>query len=133
LASARSAEGAPFAPTPVATGRTGAPAGGLPLTSTLTNADADVVAGAGLTAHYRADTALDRLRRPRGYTTVTVVRHYDDGAPTDTTTAVHRQFTVTVTRHGRDIWTGSTIVYTDFITITQTGEGWRITALLAGL
>ncbi len=49
----------PFTPTPVPTGRAGTPADGLPPTSTLTSADPDTVATAGLTAYYRADTALD--------------------------------------------------------------------------
>jgi len=49
----------PFAPAPVRIGRAGTPTGGLPATSTLTSADPDVAAAAGLTAYYRADTALD--------------------------------------------------------------------------
>lgn len=49
----------PFAPTPVPTGRTGTPAGGMPPALTLASGDPDVVAAAGLTAYYRADTALD--------------------------------------------------------------------------
>ncbi len=155
----------PFAPTPVPTGRAGTPAGGLPSTSTLTSADPDVVAVAGLTAYYRADTALDlgpadthrralpwttgqlaagiRGDRPvtgsgaawteiaahHGYTTVTVTRAYDDGAPTDTRTAVPRQFTVTTTPHGRDNWTGPVVTHTDYLNLTRTHSGWRITAL----
>jgi len=155
----------PFAPTPVPTGRAGVPSGGLPPTSTLTSADPDVVATAGLTAYYWADTALDlgpadthrralpwttgqlaagiRGDRPvtgpgaawtalaahHGYTTVTVTRAYDDGAPTDTRAAVYRQFTVTTTPRGRDRWTGPPFTHTDYLTLTRTYSGWRITAL----
>ncbi len=49
----------PFTPTAVPTGRAGIPADGLPPATTLTSSDPDVVATAGLTAYYRADTALD--------------------------------------------------------------------------
>ncbi len=155
----------PFAPTPVPTGRAGTPAGGLPPTSTLTSANPDVAAVAGLTAYHRADTALDlgpadthrrtlpwttgqladgiRGDRPvtgpgatwttlaahHGYSIVTVRRAYDDGAPTDTRTAVYRQFTVTTTPHGRDGWTGPPVTHTDFLTLTRTGSGWRIAGL----
>jgi len=154
-----------FVPAPVRIGRAGIPAGGLPPTSTLTSEDPDVVAAAGLTAYYRADTALDlgpadthrralpwttgqlnagiRSDRPvtgpgatwtalaahHGYTTVTVTRAYDDGAPTDTRTAVYRQFTATSTPRGRDRWTGAPLTHTDFLTLTRTGSGWRIAAL----
>jgi len=155
----------PFTPTPVPTGRAGTPAAGLSPTSTLTSSDPDVVVAAGLTAYYRADTAMDlgpadthrralpwttgqlaagiRGDRPvtgpgaawtalaahHGYTTVTVTRADDDGAPTDTRTDVYRQFTVTTTPHGRDRWTGPPVAHTDFLTLTRTGSGWRITAL----
>jgi len=155
-----------FTPTPVPTGRTGIPAGGLPPTSTLTSADPDVVAVAGLTAYYRADTALDlgpadthrralfwttgqlaagiggdrpvtgpgavwaALAAHYGYTTVTVTRAYDDGAPTDTSGTVSRQFIVTVTSRGRDHWTGPVVTWTDYLTLLRSAEGWRIEALL---
>jgi len=155
----------PFTPTPVPTGRVGVPAGGLPPTSTLTSADPDVVAAAGLTAYCRADTALDlgpadthrralpwtteqltagiRGDRPvtgpgaawttlaahHGYTTVTITRAYDDGAPTDTTGVVYRQFTVTTTPHGRDGWTGPPLTHTDYLTLTRTHSGWRVGVL----
>jgi len=154
-----------FTPTRVPTGRTGSPAGGLPPASTLTNPDPNVAAGAGLTAYYRTDTALDlgpadthrralpwttgqlaagirgdqpvtgpgaawtALAAHHGYTTVTVTRAYDDGAPTDTRTAVYRQFTVTTTPRGRDGWIGALVNHTDFLTLTRTRNGWRITAL----
>jgi len=61
---------------------------------------------------------------------VTVTRAYDDGAPTDTRATVFRQFTVTTTTpHGRDRWTGPPVTHTDFLTLTRTRSGWRITAL----
>lgn len=41
-------------------GQPGTPAGGLPGSRTLTSRDPDVVAVAGLTAYYSADTAIDR-------------------------------------------------------------------------
>ncbi len=158
------ATASPFAPTPVPTGRPGIPAGGLPPASTLTSPDPDVVAAAGLTAYYRADTNLDlgpadthrralpwttgqlsagiRGDRPvagpgatwaalaahHGYTTVTVTPAYD-GAPTDTRTVVYRQFTVTTTPRGRDGWTGPPVTQVDYLTVTQTGRGWRIDEL----
>jgi len=154
-----------FTPTPVPTGRAGVPAGGLPPASTLTSSDPDVVAVAGLTAYYRADTAIDlgpadthrralpwttgqlaagiRGDRPvtgpgatwttlaahHGYTTVTITRAYDDGAPTDSRTVVYRQFTVTTTPRGRDGWTGPPATQTEFLTLSQTWARWRISGL----
>ncbi len=159
------ATGRTFTPTPVPTGRTGVPAGGLPAASTLASPDPNVVAAAGLTAYYRADTVLDlgpadthrralpwttgqltaglRGDRPvtgpgalwtalgahHGYTTVTVTRAYDDGAPADTRARVYRQFTVATTPRGRDGWTGPLIAHTDYLTMTRTNEGWRIVLL----
>jgi len=154
-----------FTPTPVPTGRAGIPAGGLPPASTLTSPNPDVVAEAGLTAYYRADTNLDlgpadthrralpwttgqlaagiRGDRPvtgpgaawttlathHGYTTVTVIRAYDDGAPTDTQATAYRQFSVTTTPHGRDSWTGPPLTHTDYLTLTRTASGWRVGGL----
>jgi len=69
------------------------------------------------------------LATHHGYTTVTVIRAYDDGAPTDTRTAVYRQFTVTTTPHGRDGWTGPPLTHTDYLTLTRTASGWRVGGL----
>ncbi len=73
--------------------------------------------------------AWTALAAHRGYTTVTVIRAYDDGAPTDTRTAVYRQFTVTTTPHGRDGWTGPPLTHTDYLTLTRTASGWRVGGL----
>jgi hypothetical protein len=73
--------------------------------------------------------AWTTLAAHHGYTTVTITRAYDDGAPTDTKGVVHRQFTVTTTPHGRDGWTGAPVTHTDYLTLTRTRSGWRITAL----
>ncbi len=73
--------------------------------------------------------AWSALAAHHGYTTVTVTRAYDDGAPTDTSATVYRQFTVTATPRGRDGWSGSPATHTDYLTLTRTGSGWRIAAL----
>jgi len=121
---------------------------------TLTTADPDLVATAALTAYYQADTALDLgpadthrralpwttgqlatgIRRDRpvtgpgapwtaladhhGYTTVTITRAYDDGAPTDTRAPCIDSSPL----RAHD-------TQTDFLTLTRTRSGWRITAL----
>jgi len=73
--------------------------------------------------------AWTTLAAHHGYTTVTVTRAYDDGAPADIKATVYRQFTVTATPRGRDGWTGPTDTHIDYLTLTRTGRGWRITAL----
>ena len=69
----------------------------------------------------------------RAHLVVTVVRGWDDGAPVDTATVVHRQWLVTQTpvgiATGGARWVGSpvrTVVYT---TTTRLGGRWAVTTL----
>ncbi len=73
--------------------------------------------------------AWTTLAAHHGYTAVTVARAYDGGAPTDTKTVVHREFTVTTRPCGGDRWIAPPVTYTDFVTLNRTPSGWRIVAL----
>jgi len=69
----------------------------------------------------------------RAHLVVTVARGFDDGAPPDTATAVHRQWTVTQTPIGTGLgttrWTG-TPVRTVIYTITTRADGrWAVTTV----
>jgi len=73
----------------------------------------------------------------RAHLVVTVTRGYTDGAPSDTSTAVHRQWLLTQTPVGtglgRTRWTGtpiSTVVYT---TTTRAGGRWAVTTVQEAL
>ncbi len=135
-AAAPTATARPFAPTLVPTGRAGTPAGGLPPTSTLTSADPDVIAAAGLTAYYRADTALDlgpadTHRRALPWTTGQLAAGIRGDRPVTgpgavwTTLAAHHGYTVvTVTRAYDDGAPTDTeaVVYRQFV-VTTTPRG----------
>lgn len=73
--------------------------------------------------------AWTALAAHHGYTTVTVARAYNDGAPADTVSTAFRQFVVTVPSHGRAHWTGPPVTHTDFLVLRRTTGGWRIADL----
>jgi len=126
----------PFAPTPVRIGRAGVPAGGLPPASTLTNADPDVVAAAGLTAYYRADTDLDlgpadTHRRALPWTTGQLATGIRDDQPVTgpgaawTTLAAHHGYTTVIVTRAYDDGAPTDTrarVYRQF-TVTSTPHG----------
>ncbi len=63
-----------------------------------------------------------------GYTTATVERANQDGAPADTDKAASRVRIVTVTPHGANGWTGTVTTSTYFVTLGRsvTGSPWQV-------
>jgi hypothetical protein len=63
-----------------------------------------------------------------GYTTVTVERVEEAGAPPDTMTEAYRQRRVRVTAHGDDGWTQPARIIHLFITLTRasSSDPWRV-------
>lgn len=154
-----------FTALPLPPGRPGIPRGGLPPVATRASRNPDVVAAAGLSVYYGADTAIDltpsdatRRALPwtagplaaairgyrlvaapgalwnswathRAYLTVRVRRAYDGGAPPDTARTVYRQYDLALTPDGANHRAGPTAAFTDFLTLTDTTTGWRITTL----
>ncbi|GGX36651.1 hypothetical protein [Streptomyces chryseus] len=66
----------------------------------------------------------------RAYTTVTLQRTEDAGRPRDTPTTAYRQWTLTLTPHGRDGWKGKPETSTAFVELTRSdGKAWRLAAV----
>jgi len=69
----------------------------------------------------------------RAHLVVTVARGYDDGAPPDTATAVHRQWLITQTPvgtgPGTTRWTGTPVRTVFYTTSTRAGGRWAVTAV----
>lgn len=69
----------------------------------------------------------DTLAAHHGYTTAALARAFDD--PTaDTATSAWREFTVTVTEHGRDGWHGPVSTYVQYAHLTRptAGAPWQV-------
>lgn len=84
-------------------------------------------------ARVRADPATpplpDEWRRHRAYARVTVERlPTEEGAPADTTTAIYRQWQITVRPTGRDGWRADPVTATAYTALQRRAAGrpWRI-------
>ncbi|MEU3084539.1 hypothetical protein ACIGQC_29850 [Streptomyces albidoflavus] len=69
--------------------------------------------------------------RHRAVVRPTLERADQAGGPPDTERRAYRQWTITLTPHGRDGWTGTPEVQTAYATLTRTGPAapWRVAAL----
>jgi hypothetical protein len=67
----------------------------------------------------------------RAYTRVKLTRADEAGRPADTATTAYRQWTVTITPHGRDSWTGTPTDTTAFVELTRpvAAKPWRVSAV----
>jgi hypothetical protein len=91
----------------------------------LTPAYAAQIAAAAQVAAPGADWTA--MAAHHGYTTVALTRAYDDPTP-DSPTDVWREFTVTVTEHGRDGWSGPVqhVVQYAHLTRSDARSPWRV-------
>ncbi|MEU4924615.1 hypothetical protein AB0G29_35340 [Streptomyces parvus] len=75
--------------------------------------------------------AWNEWTRHRAYTTATATPADEAGRPADTATTAYRQWTITITPHGRDGWTGEPEMSTAFVELSRpaAGKPWRLSAL----
>ncbi|MFH8350466.1 hypothetical protein [Streptomyces sp. NPDC018045] len=71
--------------------------------------------------------------RHRAHTTVKAAATAEAGRPADTPTTAYRQYTLTITPHGRDNWSGTPVTVTVFAELTRTaaGQPWQLAATTA--
>ncbi|MFI6662840.1 hypothetical protein ACIBL8_45955 [Streptomyces sp. NPDC050523] len=92
-----------------------------------------------LTAEYASQVREHRPRSAPGaqwqewaghrvHTSVALERTEEAGRPADTGTEALRQWTVTVTPHGRDRWTGEPLTVVAYVRLTRAAadQAWRI-------